>query len=307
MDQTRKIYQRAVCMPLENLETLWQSYNQFEIDLNKSTARKFVAEKSPVYMQARSALRQMRTIMGGLDRNKVPRPPTWTPLERQELDRWKAWIEWEKSNPLILDNENVVYSRVIYAYKQAMMNMRFYPELWYSAAEYAKSKGRESEALEFMKNGIKANKLSFLLHYQFVENEEANHRITEVRSTLESLINNVSQEYEKMNKMAEFMKLQLAAEEEADTKQLADAAEAERIAIVERQRRRKTQREMIDQEHEIRVEKIAEEATNAWIALMHAIRRAEGIKSARQVFAKARKAKPLSHHIFVASGISSEM
>src|SRR2546423_5572354 len=168
MDQTRKIYQRAICMPLENLETLWQSYNQFENDLNKTTARKFVAEKSPAYMQARSALRQMRIIMGGLDRNKIPRPPTWTPLERQELDRWKAWIEWEKSNPLILDNENAVYSRIIYAYKQAMMNMRFYPELWYAAAEFAKSKGRESEAIEFRKNGIKANKRSFLLHYQFV-------------------------------------------------------------------------------------------------------------------------------------------
>ena len=174
----------------------------------------------------------------------------------------------------------------------------------YSAAEYAKAKGRESEAIEIMKNGIKANKLSFLLHYQFVENEEANHRISEVRTTLESLINNVSQEYEKMNKMADFMKLQLSAEEEADTKMLSEVPEAERIAIVERQRKRKVQREMIDREHDIRVEKIAEEATNAWIALMQAIRRAEGIKSARQVFAKARKAKPLSHQIFVASGIS---
>lgn len=173
----------------------------------------------------------------------------------------------------------------------------------YSAAEYAKSKGRESEAIEIMKNGIKANKLSFLLHYQFVENEEANHRITEVRLTLESLINNVTQEYEKMNKMADFMKLQLATEDETDTKMLTEVPEGERIAIVERQRKRKTQREMIDREHEIRVDKIEDEATNAWIALMHAIRRAEGIKSARQVFAKARKAKPLSHHIFVASGI----
>ena len=103
--------------------------------------------------------------------------------------------------------------------------------------------------------------------------------------------------------MADFMKLQLSAEEETDTKMLSEVPEAERIAIVERQRKRKVQREMIDREHDIRVEKIAEEATNAWIALMQAIRRAEGIKSARQVFAKARKAKPLSHQIFVASGI----
>src|SRR5436190_11517960 len=97
MDQTRKIYQRAVCMPLENLETFWQGYNAFENDLNKTTvfnwpclrlivkARKFVAEKSPAYMQARSALRQMRAMMGGLDRNKIPRPSTWSHAERQEV------------------------------------------------------------------------------------------------------------------------------------------------------------------------------------------------------------------------------
>lgn len=39
MDQTRKIYHRAVCIPLENLETLWQGYNAFENDLNKATVR----------------------------------------------------------------------------------------------------------------------------------------------------------------------------------------------------------------------------------------------------------------------------
>jgi cleavage stimulation factor subunit 3 len=41
MDQTRKIYQRAVCIPLENLETLWQGYNAFENDLNKTTVIPF--------------------------------------------------------------------------------------------------------------------------------------------------------------------------------------------------------------------------------------------------------------------------
>ena len=175
----------------------------------------------------------------------------------------------------------------------------------YSAAEYAKSKGRESEAIEFMKNGIKANKLSFLLHYQFVENEEANHRITEVRETLESLINNITIEYDKMNKMTDFLKLQLDQEDEADSHQLISAQDSEKGAIIERQRKRKVQREIIDKEHEMRMEKIAEDATNVWIALMQAIRRAEGIKAARLIFGKARKAKPISHHIFAASGIMS--
>lgn len=106
MDLMRKIYQRAVCLPLENLEALWQDYNAFENDLNKATvltlfflvltvkARKFIAEKSPAYMQARSGLRQMRSIMGGLDRNKIPRPPTWTPAERQEVSCHGLQVNW---------------------------------------------------------------------------------------------------------------------------------------------------------------------------------------------------------------------
>ena len=173
----------------------------------------------------------------------------------------------------------------------------------YSAAEFAKSKGRDAEAIEFMKNGLRANKLSFLLHYQFAENEEDNHRISEARATLELLISNIGQEYEKMNKMAEFMKLQLDAEDEADTRLLPNIPEGEREAVQERQRKRKVQKEMIDREHEARMDNIANEATNAWIALMQTVRRAEGVKAARLIFGKARKARPLSHYIFVASGL----
>ena len=46
MDQTRKIYQRAVCLPLENLETLWQGYNAFENELNKATVPAFVIKSN---------------------------------------------------------------------------------------------------------------------------------------------------------------------------------------------------------------------------------------------------------------------
>lgn len=37
MDALRKAYQRAVCIPLNNVEAVWQEYNQFENNLNKMT------------------------------------------------------------------------------------------------------------------------------------------------------------------------------------------------------------------------------------------------------------------------------
>lgn len=37
MDLLRKIYQRAVCVPMDKLESIWQEYNAFENSLNKTT------------------------------------------------------------------------------------------------------------------------------------------------------------------------------------------------------------------------------------------------------------------------------
>ena len=39
MDALRKIYQRAVQIPLENVEILWKDYEAFENTLNKITVR----------------------------------------------------------------------------------------------------------------------------------------------------------------------------------------------------------------------------------------------------------------------------
>ena len=46
MDALRKIYQRAVQIPLENVEILWKDYEAFENSLNKITVRgkQFIAE-----------------------------------------------------------------------------------------------------------------------------------------------------------------------------------------------------------------------------------------------------------------------
>lgn len=37
MDNLRKVYQRAVCIPLNNVEALWKAYDAFESGLNKLT------------------------------------------------------------------------------------------------------------------------------------------------------------------------------------------------------------------------------------------------------------------------------
>lgn len=39
MDLLRKVYQRAICIPTQTVESLWREYNAFEMGLNKLTVR----------------------------------------------------------------------------------------------------------------------------------------------------------------------------------------------------------------------------------------------------------------------------
>ncbi|KAG0137657.1 hypothetical protein HOY82DRAFT_646844 [Tuber indicum] len=66
MDTLRKVYQRAVTMPVQGVELLWKVYNQLEQVLNKLTAKKHLQEYSPLFMTARYCLIELSNITKGL-------------------------------------------------------------------------------------------------------------------------------------------------------------------------------------------------------------------------------------------------
>lgn len=44
VDLLRKAYQRAICIPMANLHSLWREYDQFEQSLNKATVRHLLVD-----------------------------------------------------------------------------------------------------------------------------------------------------------------------------------------------------------------------------------------------------------------------
>ena len=46
------------------------------------------------------------------------------------------WINWEKRNPLTLANKPLLHSRIVYAYRRALMSMRGDDQMWLSYANY---------------------------------------------------------------------------------------------------------------------------------------------------------------------------
>ncbi|CAG8601414.1 8169_t:CDS:10 [Paraglomus brasilianum] len=203
MDLMRRTYQKAICIPINNVEHIWKDYDQFENGLNKITAKKFLHERSASYMTARTALRELREITDSINKSILPVPPKWTKVELQQLDHWKRWIAWEKSNPLALEDKSALAQRITFVYRQAMLYMRYYPEIWYDAASYWVEIGKEDEAVTMLKNGMEIMPTSFLLHFYYTELQEQRQKSAEARSAFESLISHLNSEIERIEESAE--------------------------------------------------------------------------------------------------------
>lgn len=85
-------------------------------------------------MTARSALKELRTkgpSSAAIFPPPLPVKPTWTDSDRALVAMWKAYIEWEKSNPLELDSDEEAQARVSYVLRKTVGGEgRFFPEIW---------------------------------------------------------------------------------------------------------------------------------------------------------------------------------
>lgn len=85
-------------------------------------------------MTARSVLKELRSKLPASASTfppPLPHKPTWTDLDRAAVASWKAYIEWEVSNPLELEEPEEVQARVLYALRKAVGGeARFFPEIW---------------------------------------------------------------------------------------------------------------------------------------------------------------------------------
>ena len=61
----------------------------------------------------------------------IPSPPTLRSEERSVLAAWRKYLEYEESNPLAIDDDKAALTyRLINVYRKAVIQMRFYPEIW---------------------------------------------------------------------------------------------------------------------------------------------------------------------------------
>lgn len=276
-------------------------------------------------MTARSCFTELQNITRDLDRTTLPRLPPIAGSDGdvefvRQVDIWRRWIEWEKGDPLVLKDEDpsAYKNRVVYVYKQALMALRFVPEVWYDAAEFCFQNGLESEGNDFLKQGIDANPESCLLAFKLADRTEISteseqdpkRRGSKVREVYDRLLDAL---YELMAKARAREAQDVARIEEnyAQSQTIApDEDDEERASEAKaKEAAKKSQIEAIRQAHSIQINMLSKTISFAWIALMRAMRRIQGkgkpgeLAGFRQVFADARKRGRITSDVYIASAL----
>ncbi|KAM0196851.1 hypothetical protein ACHAPA_009988 [Fusarium lateritium] len=327
MDQLRKVYQRAIAVPMLTVNSLWKEYDQFEMGLNKMTGRKFIQERSPGYMSAKSANIALDNITRHLRRTNLPRLPPAPGFNgdqefRDQVEMWKKWIAWEKEDPLVLrtDEPKTYNQRVLYVYKQALMALRFWPEIWVDAAEWCfQNDIRENDkemGTEMLLEGIRANRESVLLALKHADHIEVNYPGKEVdkvefaqavRKPYDDVLETL---YELGDKVKEREKLEVSTLKQAAAQDPVQASIEQNDDDEEEES--KPKRSPIEERilaiqrgYSTETQLLSRTISYVWIALARAIRRIQGKGNQsegglRKVFTDARQKGRLTSDVYVA-------
>lgn len=301
-------------------------------------------------MTARSCFIELNNITAGLVRTTIPRLPPLPGFEsyeeyQRQVELWKKWIQYERKDPLVLskDDHNTLKNRIIYVYKQALMALRFCPEIWFDAGEYCFSNDMDDQGMEFLKQGIAANPESCLLCFKYAERLEATmpaedgtgmegvrRRGQAVRKPYEDLLNNLytqvakiqQREKEELARIDEMMPTSSSnragrrisnAGGEDDYGDDEDEDDDEDVDAVANRAAKEAQTQYVRDAARAQIQGMSKTISAVWINLMRAMRRIEGhgkigdpatnIGGSRQVFADARKRGKITSDVYVASAL----
>ncbi|XP_071875267.1 protein suppressor of forked-like [Bombus fervidus] len=249
----RKVYQRGVVNPMINMEQLWKDYMAFEQNINPLIAKKMAIEHSRDYMNARRVAKELEAVTGGLNRSAPSIPPTGHPEEVKQVELWKKYIAWERSNPLRTEDTSLVTRRVIFAIEQCLLCLGHHPAVWHQAAQFL---DLSSKILTEKGDVNAAKNLS----------DETATMFERATSTLLS-----------KNMLLYFAHANF---------------EEKRVKY-----------EKVHQIYQKFLDIPDIDPTLAYVQYMKFARRAEGIKSARTVFKRAREDPRCKHHVYVAAAL----
>ena len=168
----RKIYQKAVCIPQDNLDTLWREYEVLEKKAGEHLAEKVLPEFEGKYSHAKTIFRERRRSCARIDFDRLAVPPSNSSSELQQLGMWNKWIRYEMTNPDNLSTEqHQAFMKMIY--EQCLCCMLFHPEVWMGYARLQQEAGGSVEGKQVYREAIEIVPDVVTLRVALAELEEA--------------------------------------------------------------------------------------------------------------------------------------
>jgi cleavage stimulation factor subunit 3 len=257
-------------------------------------------------MTARKTLRELRAQHDNLPSPALPNRPDWSSSDdRDGLERWKRYLAYEESNPLEIDDAQAVHQRIGFAYRKALANLRFYPEIWcvtslppffscsssltfprvscrYLSASFHLRVGLLDDGNKLLRDGMTANPSSLLLAYTLADLQEGKQDLASCYSIYDSLIEHLYARITQLEATVEAEIVEAVAEKEAKKEEEekvegADAAEEEDTV----ETREKKALEIEEVKKEVRekrqpeIDSVKRAAANVWITEMRFARRSD--------------------------------
>lgn len=247
----------------------------------------------------------------------------------EQVDLWKRWIAWEKDDPLVLksDEPETYNFRVIHVYKQALMALRFWPDLWVEVSEWCfennvHGKDGQDLGLEFLVEGVAGNPESSLLALKHADRIESTHPAGEGEAGKKALSDAVrapfdvalTTQYDMVKKLKDREATAItniendpnlakvgAAEDDEDEGEVSDKPSKEDV--------KNDRIKAVRDGFAVQIQMLSQQISYLWIALARAFRRLQGQgkgvagtppSGVRAIFTEARGRGRLTSDVYVA-------
>lgn len=165
----RETFEKAVDIPLANSKEIWESYVKWLCNINKSFQKR-AQDRNKKQTQCRQVYTERKTLSDNIPPMILAVPPGEgnSDIERTAVKYWKKIIRFEKRNPLHLSGFEL-RDKVVFTYKQCLLQLFHYPEIWYDYAKYYADEGLHDKALEVYKEATGYLSDSIILHFAFAD------------------------------------------------------------------------------------------------------------------------------------------
>lgn len=243
-----------------------------------------MSEQSTIYMTTRSAYKELRHLMESVQRIYMIPNTLLTIKDKEQLTAWLRVIEWEKGNPLHLEND-VYYQRVLFSYKMAISSIQCTSELWIDAFLFVSKEGSETAATDMLKQAIRIIPTNLMVNFTLADAYEQSKDLDNSKAIYEELLTTQLEKIEEINREIERLQRESEDHDKMEDNQSLNTITKTRIDSLEKDR------DLMHKQHSL-----------VYIQYMRFARRTEGLTLARQIFSRARKLSFCTFQVFVAAG-----